>query len=596
MKVKKVIIEGFHNVVRAEYEFTEENYIHGRNGTGKSTILQAIQLGLLGYVPGTNKTKAGVFSHANNHTMTVTLILDDNGNEISVRRVWTRSKSSVTEIVDILPATMDIKQLVADIELPLFNFDEFSHMTANTLKNWFIEYLPKSEFYTDWNKELIVALGDMPVNAIDSSWVEDAVSEIESFKLSGVEEIRKANAHFKEELSFLKKELDRKTGTIQSLVYYDDYVPTYSEVELKKLIDATEQEILQVSKQQQVVDRIQTIKSSLEGLSGCQELLLQKQEQQDELNKQIDTTRASIKEKEAELYKLDNERNSLKRIIDSDGVCIFTQETCDKISALRDEYVEQQNKLIQEIKDVSSELSKLKGQLLSQNTQQHKLSAEIYNLTSDVTKYDMLSNELAELPTDFISSENIGDLNLKLEQYKDMYGKALANRQYNELNDVIVSDKYRIENQIECLKAWIKLTDVNGLQAKEEDNPFDHLADGVDRVLQQLFNSDKVFCKFNAIGKANSFSFGVDREGTYVPYSLLSSGEKCLFILALFIGLLEYTKSPMKLILIDDFLDHLDDENFSTVFQVLRDNTDIQFIFAGVKPISDSSCNVIEIS
>ena len=137
------------------------------------------------------------------------------------------------------------------------------------------------------------------------------------------------------------------------------------------------------------------------------------------------------------------------------------------------------------------------------------------------------------------------------------------------------------------------------MQDSGDYNPFDLLSDSINRVLTQLFGLDTVV-KFNSENKANSFSFGVERNNVYVPYSLLSSGEKCMFILSMYIGLLEYTKSPLKLILIDDFLDHLDDENFISIFKVLRDNTSNQYIFAGVKsldidPSIESICNVIEI-
>ena len=55
MKIKSIYIDGLHNAVNKTYTFNDINYIYGNNGIGKSTILQAIQLALLGYIPGTAK-------------------------------------------------------------------------------------------------------------------------------------------------------------------------------------------------------------------------------------------------------------------------------------------------------------------------------------------------------------------------------------------------------------------------------------------------------------------------------------------------------------------------------------------------------------
>ena len=225
----------------------------------------------------------------------------------------------------------------------------------------------------------------------------------------------------------------------------------------------------------------------------------------------------------------------------------------------------------------------------------HTYKSELYRAKNEVMRYNSLESAYESIDVQE-NHEDLEDLNKTLESYKEMYAKASANKKYNELNDVIVKDKYRIEQSIEVLKAWVDLTGVNGLQAQSNgDNPFDTLADEVDKVLSNLITNRKVSCKFNSEGKANSFSFGVYSEDSYVPYNLLSSGEKCLFVLSLFIALLNYNHSTLNLILIDDFLDHLDDDNFQKIFEVLKERTNIQFIFAGVKPVSSSICNVIEV-
>ena len=596
MKVTKVIIEGFHNILRKEYSFKDMNYLYGRNGAGKSSVLQALQLGLLGYVPGTNKTKQGVFTHANGRSMAIKVLLDDNGNQVSIQRIWTLSKNSVSEEIQIQPDGYDIKNLIEELELPLFNFDEFTHMTANSLKDWFINYLPKADFQTDWKKELLEAASELPEASIDNDLVDNSVEAIEDLGLRGVEEIRAANSYFKNQQTFMKQELTRKTSTIQSLIHYDDYEATYPESELKALISQTEDAIVKATVAKQNADRIKKLKAEFAGLKDASGLIASTEENLKKLVEDAEEIAKSQKIKETAYMEMCSEVKSYQKIIDSQGVCPYTQQSCISITNLRDSYVERQKELSIQIDELQNELTEMQKRRSALEGQINVFKTQLISLQNDTRRYEQLKAELESLPA-VDSSLDLSTLQFNLDVYKEQYGKAVANRQYTELSSVVLQDKYRIENSLECLKLWTKLTDVNGLQAKCGDvNPFEQLAKHIDDVLIKIFPSP-VSCKFNSdAGKANSFSFGLVRDDVYIPYVLLSSGEKCMFILSMYIGLLNYTRSPLKLILVDDFLDHLDDDNFASLFKVLHDNTDIQYIFAGVKPVNDESCNVIHLS
>ena len=593
MKIQKIVIEGFHNVTRKEYEFKDINYIHGRNGAGKSTILQAIQLGLLGYVPGSNKTKQGVFAHSNNHTMAVKLVLD---NGVSIQRVWTKSKTSVTESVTTVPDGYEIDSLIKDLELPLFNFDEFSHMTANGLKDWFINYLPKQSFTTDWSNVLKEAMSDRPAEMIDEDLLNECIETIRQFNLSGVEEIRRANDYFKTLLSFNKKELERKISTIQSLIHYDDYVEEYSEEDLKSKIKDIEQRIVairvassKISRLNDLIQKLDSCKSVLPELSELEEFARKQKFSADDISVKIE----SLKDR----YKMiQGQCKSLEDIINSNGICTFTSKKCAEIAELIESYKLQVEEFKKEESEILTEVSHLNTDLSQHKDQYDSTLRKYQNIRRDADMIPQLEREIEELQSSISisSSEDISTMEATLERYKEMYGKAVANRQYNELNSVVLNDRYRLENVVECLKAWVKLTDVNGLQAQGDYNPFDVLSSSIDEVLHSVFKTD-VKSIFYSDGKANSFSFGIQRAGTYVPYQMLSSGEKCLFLLSMFIGLLKYTKSPLKVIMIDDLLDHLDDANFDSAIETIKQIKDIQFIFAGVKISSANNINHIHI-
>ena len=159
-------------------------------------------------------------------------------------------------------------------------------------------------------------------------------------------------------------------------------------------------------------------------------------------------------------------------------------------------------------------------------------------------------------------------------------------KKYNELIDILTEDKYKVESEIICYNSWIKLTGVNGLQSDDSAaKPFMDLAGQMDKYIQTVFG-ESVKSKFNIESKANSFSFGIERNHKYIPFNLLSSGEKCLYTLALMISLVDNSKSPLKIVMVDDLFDHLDDINAEKLFESLQKVNDIQMIFAGVKNIS----------
>ena len=73
------------------------NYAYGKNGAGKSTMLQAIQLGILGYIPGYGKRNMDIFKHSNSISMRVIVTLVENLRKlITLDRTFVKIKSQIT--------------------------------------------------------------------------------------------------------------------------------------------------------------------------------------------------------------------------------------------------------------------------------------------------------------------------------------------------------------------------------------------------------------------------------------------------------------------------------------------------------------------
>ena len=138
--IKEVTIRGMRKVDNATYSFTpQSNYILGNNGTGKSTVLNAIQLAILGYIPGQSKKKKDIMANANGNHLEVSCTLVTPEGDVVLTRAWTVIKSTVTGGNLEVSPDVDIEQFISEVELPIFNFNELCSMSANAQKDYFIQ-------------------------------------------------------------------------------------------------------------------------------------------------------------------------------------------------------------------------------------------------------------------------------------------------------------------------------------------------------------------------------------------------------------------------------------------------------------------------
>ena len=98
------------------------------------------------------------------------------------------------------------------------------------------------------------------------------------------------------------------------------------------------------------------------------------------------------------------------------------------------------------------------------------------------------------------------------------------------------------------------------------------------------------------LNKANSFSFGIVRNDTYIPYNLLSTGEKTLFAFALMLYVAQNSGSDLKVVMMDDFFDHLDSDRFASLMDAVKsDLGDVQIVMAGVVPCESDFVSTVEL-
>lgn len=591
MRLKSIDIRGMNKVVQHTYTFDNDVvYLNGKNGAGKSTVLNAIQLALLGYIPGIAKKNDLIMKHANGPFLSVTATLDDNGKLMQVSRVYTANKKGINCSVSTIPDNLDIAYILGDLELPVFNFNEFVGMSANKLKDWFISFIPSNRIDINWDKELKESLQD--IHLTESKFYDETLQYINSIAGDGVDQVRAANAYLKQLLSFKKSEMERMTNSIQSLIFYDDYKDdmTIEDIEAQKQayqLDYTEAITLQKSYEDcsKVLEQLATYKDlndSLEQDDRYRKALDNKTQLESKLNDlNIKLTNNSIHRSDAQ-----SKLHSLTSLTSGNGICPYTNSVCDSIRSSLETWKAQMVELQKEIDNYNQYEKSLHTQIQNTTNDINIVRMEIMSLENQYKSRDSLKSMVNPDVIAINFEETVARVQADekiIADLTDKLVKAKANAQYNSLVDSFTSQKFDIQQSIEALKVWIKLTGENGLQTQFMGDPFADLSENLSVYLSAMFDEPNLKAHFNLSTKVNSFSFGIDRNGSYIPFDILSSGEKCMYTLALLTCLTNTSNSKLKLIMIDDLFDHLDDENIENVFKGIQSISGIQYIFAGVK-------------
>lgn len=607
MKISTLTITGMHKVTYntiAFYDGTPLTYLYGKNGAGKSTIMQAIQLALLGYIPGTDKNKTAIFRHANGNMMSVYVQFDDN---TSILRKWENTGKDIKATVQLMPDTLDIQSVLAELEMPIFNFNEFASMSANKLKDWFINFLPDSDVQIDLDRELRTAAPF--ADSVEANMVQSAIDTINGFDGGQINQIRKFNDLCKSNISLYKSEATRLTDTMQSLVHYEDSTNVTASVieddiktaDLK--LQVVRNKIATYRKNAEILFAMDKIKTET-GLNNNAEFGAMFDSYiaaYNALKLQMSEHTASVTALTEKISDIKAQVASYEKILKSRGVCPFTDQPCatmnDKIATIKSEYQSAQATLMQE----TNLLNEYKAQITEITKEQEKLNAENDYLKAKYTTYLSLQKtvdkSLADTDMSQLEAEE-AELVAELQKLRDILVKKQANEQYDKLKETVTKDSMKANQLLEVYKAWDKLSGVNGLQSKIMEAPFIRFSDQITPYLREFFETDAVGATFHVGEKANSFSFGITLNGAYIEYDLLSSGEKCLYTLALLIAIVQNAKSDLRLLMVDDLLDHLDDNRIEACFKTLYSVKDIQIIVAGVKPCTISSADefVVQIS
>ena len=590
MKIKSIHIIGMHKVTDKTYNLNDLTYLFGKNGAGKSTVLQAIQLALLGYIPGTDKNKTAIFRHANGLNMSVELTFDD---ETTIQRSWVNTGKTIEATVTMKPDGLDIESIVKDLELPIFNFNEFVGMSANKLKDWFIDFLPEVSSKVDWRRELTSAAKESL--ALEETVLTPAMDFLNaSESLGELERTRTFNGYCKEQISLSKKESERLQSTIQNLIYYSDCDTSADENELREDIRLTEVRLENTQGKLYKLHNVASIDEKLKSIASkinadsleSDPDYIEKTKKIEEIEEKLEQATSKVNSVYAEITDVKSMLHNVQSVLSKGGVCPYTNELCPTIganlTAMNTESIQYEQKLMA----LTAEHKELTANASAYTQYISDLRRQIDEISFAYNRYSMWKEELAQISDDFGSREELeaeeAQIKAELAEKRTNLEHFIKNKEHDRLIEKLSEDKYKADLSLNIYKAWEKLSGVNGLQTKLMWEPFDAFASVITSYLSKFFGAG-VAAGFHISDKANSFSFGIIVEDKYIPYDLLSSGEKCLYTLALIIAVVENGASPLKVILVDDILDHLDSEKIDSCFSTLYSINSVQIVLAGVR-------------
>lgn len=597
-KVKSITINGIHKVDHIRYEFDRNTYICGPNGVGKSTILTAIQLALLGKIPGQSATNATIFRHANKPTMSVSLELTDDNNCVIITRSWTIKRNSVSANLNVIEngmmlsddaALAKISSIVGNASLPIYSFAEFTALSANKMKDWFSEFLPTAKVDKTW---IDVLTGAVPISlASDNAYIAEMANQLPQPLTT--DNIKKANTYIKSCITAKKADIARLTSTIQSLTYYDELDNNQTEesisADINNLIadqqlasnytfavtqNDTVNKLLADPKFASMTVSLETDPEYIE----CKNALTELEENDHALSKEEKANTSAIDSAAAELWRC-------RKIIDSDGTCPYSNASCESIlkSAKERAYVLNDNLSVLKLRN-----SKVQDTLAEIRSKIETHVSRLTEIKQRYAKYAELMSSLIQLPD--IKGHILEDPSYypaAIQQKTNELAQLRANKRYNTLMNDLTKEKYTAEIELNCLKAWDTITGPNGLPTQMLTDQFNHLATKISELMEINPLMMRSTATFNLSSDSNTFSFGIVRDGKYIPFDLLSTGEQCVFFVAFIDVLQSESSSQLKLILIDDLLDHLDAAKFDAFIDSSMPSCSSQIIAAGVRNVSD---------
>lgn len=613
MYINSVTIEGLHRIEESTtIDFFGQPivYICGKNGTGKSTILQAIHFCLYGYFEGTPKTKSAILAHSNGNKIEVSVdVVANDQSHITATRKIEKVGNKIDESFEQSDyfINLDYSKLGA---IPSLDFSSFLGLTSNKQKEALASLIPT----TSINKDTVIGkLKSLKSYNEDSSYMLEQING--SFEtLSSVDDITKVNDFLKSLQSSVNADLKRTTSTAQSLIFYSDVDSSMSERDVTSTLNSLNEKYQNTLRAESIKENNNKIQSQIISL-GLDKLAatIDKDEDYiqlvsigDHFKDELSKSTSKYEALRDSYTKSKSEISQLRKVLDSGTTCPILNITCDSLIDNSQSISSQINRKTAELSEIESSLSEAKS---AYDDLLQKIESNRKQISDLEKKYQTRDTLVSSIREELDTAESSDVIRAEIDRLTDTLAKVKANNKYEALQKEVNEDKFSYERQLAFLKDAVKLTGANGIQTDAMKEPFVKIEKFMNEELKSIVEyGDKYTDKslwwmsignhykrlgkvhFNIEAKANSFDFGFKSDERFVPFAYLSSGERTMFSVLFLIALSHISNVDLKTALIDDMLDNLDYDSFNAIMNAL-DCKDVQLICAGVHQIDDFTDN-----
>ncbi|MDD5193750.1 MAG: AAA family ATPase [Candidatus Nanoarchaeia archaeon] len=361
MLLKRISIENIRSYEKQEIVFPRGSILlSGDIGTGKTTILLAIEFALFGLQPGQRGTS---ILRSSNDEGKVILEFEIDEKNVIIERTLKRAKKTVSQdYASIIIDNEKFEESVTEIKnrvLKLLNYpSEFSKKTNLLYK--FTVYTPQEEM-----KQIILEPGDLRLNTLRHVFGIDKYKRIaeNSFILtSKLRERIRTNEGMIFDLDALKQELIQRKESLEELK------------QKKKVLEGEHDKLVQ--------KRIEKEKD----LKLVEETINKKNVLENEKSKSL----IIFSEKKQQKNSLQNNINSINLQIEESRKIMFKQEELDYL-----------NKKIRDEQDKEDNLQKEYIQIIGQINSEDAKQREIMNLKNKISALKKCPTCLQEVPIDY---------------------------------------------------------------------------------------------------------------------------------------------------------------------------------------------------
>jgi len=373
---------------------SQTTLIIGKNGEGKSTILDALCFSLFGK-PFRNVNKGQLINSINGKNCLVEVEFDINGKEYKIIRgikpnvfeIWTNG-----ELLNQDAASRDYQKILEQQILRL-NYKTFTQVVILGSAS----FVPFMQLSSSQRREVIEDILDIRIFSTMNSLLREKAQETKDDILRIESEIKSAKDRVENQQAIIKTIAEAKTTAIESIV---------------SKISANNDEILSVEGEVElIVSEIHTLQTSISNKDNVSEDIDKAKSLKSKLLQKIETCEhhseffsehdvcPSCNQDIAEEYKENIVKDLNEKMLDNNSKITELESVLTNLN----EKLSQINKVVGQITDKNIELSTRNSTITLLNKQIRDLEAETQRVKSDTTNIDEEKGKLKELAQDALN-------------------------------------------------------------------------------------------------------------------------------------------------------------------------------------------------